>query len=116
MSRIARILLQLNSSSICVVAAAILGIVFGCTYFCYNHREQLSVYDSDPDKRFIMLNGEVVDTQNDVETCLDDTVPIKLIKFYLMFCFFLVHSHTQVGYYVYLAFRKSSFCRKLFPI
>ena len=36
---------------------------------CCNPREQLSVYDPDLDKRFIMVNGEVVeDTEADAET------------------------------------------------
>ena len=40
---------------------------------CCNPREQLSVYDPDLDKRFIMLDGEVVeDPEDDVETTEDD--------------------------------------------
>ena len=40
---------------------------------CCNPREQLSVYDPDLDKRFIMVDGEVVeDPEEDVETPEDD--------------------------------------------
>merc|ERR1719510_1524350 len=40
---------------------------------CCNPMEQLSVYDPDLDKRFIMVDGEVVDVpEDDVETPEDD--------------------------------------------
>jgi len=39
-----------------------------CIRYCCNPMEQLSVYDPDLDRRFIMLDGEIVDDPDDEET------------------------------------------------
>jgi len=65
------IILPLHVSSILLTALFLHLDKLCCC--CCNPREQLSVYDPDLDKRFIMLDGEVVeDLEGDVETAEDD--------------------------------------------